>query len=111
MLANSLLKTKTNVPVLGEQLVERQRLIEQLEKGSKIKLTFLSAPAGFGKTTVLSQWLKNTKRKAAWLSLDIGDNKLSRFLIYLITALQTIKPDLGAEIIPILNLSDKPQID
>jgi LuxR family maltose regulon positive regulatory protein len=59
------------------------------------KLTLISAPAGFGKTTLLSEWIHGTKWPVAWLSLDEGDNDLSRFLTYFITALQTVAANFG----------------
>ena len=59
------------------------------------KLTLISAPAGFGKTTLVSEWVAGCGRPAAWLSLDEGDNDPTRFLTYLISALQTIAPKIG----------------
>ncbi|MEJ2209844.1 MAG: AAA family ATPase, partial [Anaerolineae bacterium] len=59
------------------------------------RMTLVSAPAGFGKTTLLSHWLHQTDRPVTWLSLDEGDNDLARFLAYLIAALQRIDPDIG----------------
>lgn len=73
----------------------RPRLIEQLNKGPHRKLTLISAPAGFGKTTLVTEWLDNLRldanNKIAWLSLDEGDNDLARFLSYFIAALNQIE--------------------
>jgi LuxR family maltose regulon positive regulatory protein len=73
------------------------RLNEGVAKGSK--LTLISAPAGFGKTTLVSEWITRCGRPVAWLSLDEGDNDLTRFLSYLIAALQTIKAGLGESLL------------
>jgi LuxR family maltose regulon positive regulatory protein len=73
------------------------RLNEGVAKGGK--LTLISAPAGFGKTTLVSEWITRCGRPAAWLSLDEGDNDLTRFLSYLIAALQTIKAGLGESLL------------
>jgi LuxR family maltose regulon positive regulatory protein len=74
--------------------VPRLRLIEQLNGGLHRKLSLISAPAGFGKTTLLSDWACQIDLPVAWLSLDAGDNEFKRFLIYLVTALQTIDDNL-----------------
>ena len=95
-MATSILVTKLFVPPTRAELVHRPGLIERLKDGLDRKLTLLSAPAGFGKTTLVSHWLENIQNnheidgqsiKVAWLSLDNGDNDLTRFLTYFITAL------------------------
>jgi LuxR family maltose regulon positive regulatory protein len=90
-----LLATKLFIPTPRPIAVRRSRLIERLNDGLHHKLTLISAPAGFGKTTLLAEWLADCERPAAWLSLDEGDNDLQRFLTYLIAALQTIVANLG----------------
>ncbi len=102
-----LLKTKLYIPPLRSELVLRPRLIEQLNKGSPgqngtfaHKLTLVSAPAGFGKTTLLSEWAHrgsggNAPLHVAWLSLNEGDNDPTRFWSYVIAALQTVYPTVG----------------
>jgi LuxR family maltose regulon positive regulatory protein len=93
----TLLRTKLYIPPLRSSLVHRPRLIEHLNQGLALgcKLTLISAAAGFGKTTLLSKWVRNGDLSAAWVSLDTGDNDLARFLAYFITALQTIEPTIG----------------
>jgi LuxR family maltose regulon positive regulatory protein len=86
-----LLTTKLYVPPSRPRLVSRPRLIERLNSGLHRRLTLISAPAGFGKTTLLSEWVAQSDRPVAWLSLDEGDNDLARFLAYLIAALGTIE--------------------
>jgi LuxR family maltose regulon positive regulatory protein len=86
-----LLQTKLYIPPVRPELVSRPRLIEQLNAGLHRKLTLLSSPAGFGKTTLLSEWVGSCGRPVAWLSLDEGDNDPTRFWAYFIAALQTVR--------------------
>ena len=73
----------------------RPRLIERLNESLHRTpgVTLISAPAGFGKTTLISEWVAGCERPVAWLSLDEGDSDLTRFLTYLVAALQTIAPN------------------
>ena len=99
-MAVSLLKTKFYVPPVQprERVVSRPRLLERLEQGTRsgCKLTLISAPAGFGKTTLVSEWVQRIDGPTAWLSLDEGDNDPTRFWCYVIAALQAIRADIGA---------------
>lgn len=92
-----LIKTKTNIPTLKRDQVLRKRINEALSEGIRVgrKLTLISAPAGFGKTTLVCEWLEMCKIPAAWISLDEGDGDPARFLTYLITALQTLISGVG----------------
>ncbi|MEA3335073.1 MAG: hypothetical protein U9R25_04135 [Chloroflexota bacterium] len=95
-----LLRTKLNLPRVRRNVVSRPRLVQRLNAGRHNKLTILSAPAGFGKTTLLSEWIVdseqlNPRACVAWLSLDGGDNDLTRFLTYFVAALQTIESSVG----------------
>jgi LuxR family maltose regulon positive regulatory protein len=92
-----LLTTKLYMPSVGPRLVPRPHLIQRLEEALHLghRMALVSAPAGSGKTTLLSDWLHQTNRRAAWLSLDRADNDPTRFLAYLIAALQRIDPHLG----------------
>ena len=92
MQAYPILQTKLYIPPIRPELVSRPRLIERLNAGLPAgrKLTLVSAPAGFGKTTLVSEWVARCERPAAWLSLDEGDNDPTRFLTYLVAALQTL---------------------
>lgn len=89
-MSGDLLQTKLFVPRLRPSLVPRPHLIAQLNQGLHRKLTLISAPAGFGKTTLVSEWAQNLQQDAvnnvAWLSLDENDNELGQFLRYLVTA-------------------------
>jgi LuxR family transcriptional regulator, maltose regulon positive regulatory protein len=94
-MSTSVLDTKLYVPQPRTQLVLRTRLLERLNEGLRSKLTLISAPAGFGKTTLVNDWIANCQQPVAWLSLDEGDSDPARFLMYLLTALQTVAPNLG----------------
>jgi LuxR family maltose regulon positive regulatory protein len=104
----SLLKTKLHIPPIRSELVSRPRLIERLDTGLHCKLTLLSAPAGFGKTTLLSEWMIQLQDRAAWLSLDEGDNDEARFWTYLVAALQTVQVDLGQDALRFLQTPQQP---
>jgi LuxR family maltose regulon positive regulatory protein len=90
-----ILTTKLYLPRLRPNVVSRPRLLERLNGGLHCKLTLISAPAGFGKTTLVSAWIEGIERPVAWLSLDAGENDLTRFLTYLVAAVQTIAPTVG----------------
>ena len=110
-----LLQTKLYIPPIRRELVPRLRLIERLNAGLRHKLTLVSAPAGFGKTTLLSEWVHaagarpsaiqspaspfspplSSPLRVAWVSLDKDDNDATRFLSYFIAALQTIETNVG----------------
>jgi LuxR family maltose regulon positive regulatory protein len=92
-------------------MVSRPRLIERLNAGLHHKLTLISAPAGFGKTTLLSAWLAECARPAAWLSLDERENDAARFLAYLVAAVQTIAPNAGAEVVRVLHSPQPPSTE
>jgi LuxR family transcriptional regulator, maltose regulon positive regulatory protein len=114
----SLLNTKLYTPPTRPELVSRPRLIERLNAGrrSSRKLTLLSAPAGFGKTMLLSEWVADCERlepklRIAWLSLDEGDNDLPRFLTYFIAALQTMETTIGASALSALQVPQSPPME
>ena len=98
-----LLRTKLSVPPLRASLVPRPHLIERLNQGLQLghKLSLISAPAGFGKTTLVSEWVGNLRldtakesqinNRCAWLSLDEDDNDPTRFLAYFINALKQVE--------------------
>jgi LuxR family maltose regulon positive regulatory protein len=88
--------------------VLRTRLIERLNTGLHRKLTLIAAPAGFGKTTLASEWLAVCGRPAAWLSLDEGDSDPTRFLTYLVAALRPIAPAIGEELLGVLQSPQPP---
>jgi LuxR family maltose regulon positive regulatory protein len=93
--APPLLSTKLSTPRIRPELVPRARLTTMLNAGIQCRLILVSAPAGFGKTTLLSTWLAECQCPVAWVSLDTGDNDPVRFLSYVIAALQSISPEIG----------------
>jgi LuxR family maltose regulon positive regulatory protein len=114
-----ILATKLYIPAPRSQIVLRPRLVVRLNDGLGRKLTLISAPAGFGKTTLVSEWIVDLRllnadysaspgersisnQKFAWLSLDEGDSDPARFLAYLIAALQTIEKTLGEGVLAAL---------
>lgn len=115
-MSGDLLQTKLHVPRLRSSLVPRPRLIEALNQGLVGKLTLISAPAGFGKTTLVSSWLDTlqtgnaapTPTQIAWLSLDENDSTPARFLSYVIAALQRVDPRIGASTQSMLQASPLP---
>ena len=100
-----ILATKLYVPPPRSKVVLRPRLVERLNEGLGRKLTLISAPAGFGKTTLVSEWVAGCEYPVAWLSLDEGDNDPARFLSYLVSALQTIMPGIGEGVLSALHAS------
>lgn len=116
-----LLKTKFYIPPKRPEIVSRKRLINQLNEGLYRKLTFISAPAGYGKTTLFTEWLSKLQPEVrngdpdqcriAWLSLDEGDNDLVRFLTYIIAALNQVEelgPELGKTALRMIQTSQLP---
>ena len=96
-MSTPILATKLYIPPPRSKSVLRSCLIERLNEGlaAGCKLTLISAPAGFGKTTLVSEWIASCGRPAAWLSLDERDNDPARFISYLVKALQTIQAGIG----------------
>ena len=107
-MSTQILTTKLFIPPPHPKVVARPRLIERLNDGLRGKLTLISAPAGFGKSTLIGEWLASGERRAAWLSLDEGDSDLTRFLAYFIAALQTIAPNLGEGVLAALHSPQPP---
>jgi len=121
MQAYPLLQTKLHVPPvrsdpstgLRARLVLRPRLVERLERGRNLKLTLISAPAGFGKTTLVAEWVRRlseagTADGIAWLSLDEDDNDLARFLVYVVATLSEIEATIGKGVLNQLRTSPPP---
>jgi len=109
-MAVSILATKLYIPPPRPKVVHRPHLIGRLNEAlhDAPGVTLISAPAGFGKTTLVSEWVADCERPAAWLSLDDGDNDPARFLAYLIAALQIIAPNLGASLFAALQAPQPP---
>jgi LuxR family transcriptional regulator, maltose regulon positive regulatory protein len=134
-MSTPILATKLFVPPSRPNRVSRPRLLERLNEGLHRKLTLISAPAGFGKTTLVSEWVSNYRfqildfglslpaeqslqnpkskiqNRVAWLSLDNGDNDPTRFVAYLVAALQTIMAPIGAGVLGALQSSQPPPLE
>lgn len=106
-MATPILATKLYIPPPWPKMVARPRLMERLNGGLKRtpSMTVISAPAGFGKTTLVSEWVASGAQSVAWLSLDDADNDSAQFLSYFIAALQTVAPNLGQEALTLLHAS------
>src|SRR4028119_2168879 len=108
---DELLKTKFLAPQLHRAQVARHRLYDRLEEGVKSRLTTVSAPAGFGKTALLSAWRAaciNEDRLIGWLSLDESDDDPTRFWTYVIAALKKVRPDVGEQALILLDTPRSP---
>ena len=109
-----LLETKLFVPKPRRRPVTRRRLSDRLGDGLEAKLTLLSAPPGFGKTTLLAEWIAQSpiaRDATAWLSLDQGDSQPTTFWTYVISALQTVVPGAGGLALTLLRESQPPSIE
>ena len=110
-MASPLVATKLYVPRLRGTLVERERVTARLRTTAEVKLTLVSAPAGFGKTTAVAAWLAASSapdRAVAWVSLEQDDDEASSFWTYVVAALQSALPDLGRSILPLLQSGQQP---
>src|SRR5438034_7384299 len=107
-MSTPILATKLYIPPPPPRVVLRPRLIERLNEGLHRKLTLISAPVGFGKTTLVSEWVAGCQRPVAWLSLDEGDNDPTRFLVYLVAALQTVAANIGRGVLGVLQSPQPP---
>lgn len=107
-MTSSLLQTKLHVPTARPTLLPRARLVRRLDGAPGTLLALVSAPAGFGKTTLRSEWATRTpeaRRRTAWVSLDQRDNDPTTFWAYVVAALQTVEPGAGESggVEPLLN--------
>lgn len=130
-MTDTLVQTKLFIPPLRPSFVPRPRLIQKLNEGMDGKLALISAPAGFGKTTLVSEWLAalkgenpdimpaqagtreslRAKQPVAWLSLSEGDSDLPRFLTYVVAAIQTVRPEMGGGMLALLQSPQPPSTD
>lgn len=119
-MASPLLTTKLSFPSIAKYLVDRPSLVEKLSEclASGIRLALISAPAGFGKTTLVSAWVTDLKRSEhqpapafSWLSLDPGDNDPVIFWSYIISALQTQHEGIGKQSLNLLQVTTPPDLD
>ena len=104
-MTETLLQTKLRIPQSRPKIVPRPRLLTKLDQvlTADCRLALISAPAGFGKTELLSEWAAQQELPIAYLSLEEGENDLKRFMAYLVAALQTAVPDIGQGISAMLH--------
>src|SRR5438270_918261 len=110
-MSTPILATKLYIPRLRPNVVIRPRLLERLNEGLHRELTLIAAPAGFGKTTLVSEWVEGIEQpgaRTAWLSLDEGDSDPPLFLTYLVAALRTIAATLGEGVLGMLHSPQPP---
>ena len=100
MTNQAIISTKISIPPLRAAVVIRPRILEILNEGLRrpSALTLISAPAGYGKTTLLVSWLRQTNERSAWLSLEPDDDSFPRFVTYLLAALQKVSPSIGQRV-------------
>ena len=112
-MSENLLLTKLYVPPPNPKVVERPRLIARLNEGlaRNSKLSLISAPVGYGKSTLVSSWLATMDCSVAWLALDPDDNDPRRFWTYVVAAIQTIHSDLGKSTLALLQTAQMPSIE
>ena len=110
-MAPALLTTKLYIPPVRPELVPRPKLLERLNVGLTRKLTLVSAPAGYGKTTLISAWLHTTDLPFTWFSLDEGDNDPIRFFTYLVAALQEVDVQMGCTVQERLEAAQPPALE
>lgn len=104
-----MLVTKLHIPSTGVNLVHRSILFDKLNEGLKRKLILISAPAGFGKTTLIGDWINIHKIPTAWFSIDTGDNDPVEFLSYIISAIQSLKKETGQNTLKLLESPNPPE--
>ncbi len=102
-----MLLTKLHIPSSGSNLIHRSGLFDKLNEGLNRKLILISAPAGFGKTTLISDWINQYKILTSWISLDKGDVDPVEFLSYIIAGIQTISAEFGQSALKLLKSPNK----
>jgi LuxR family maltose regulon positive regulatory protein len=103
-----MIQTKLNRPVIGTNSVERPRLISRLDEALNGRFTLISAPAGYGKTTLVLQWLDLHRMPTAWFAVDETDSDPDRFLNYVVAAVRTVIPEFGSDIERLLSAPQLP---
>ena len=112
-MSTPILAIKLYIPRPRPKVVHRPRLLERLNEGHPAgrKLTLISAPAGYGKTTLLSEWIPQSDRCVTWVSLDNGDNDPMRFWAYFIAALQMLDAEIGKSALALMRSPSLPPIE
>ena len=103
-----ILRTKLHRPPVTEDLVTRTRLHERMDLGQETPLTLISAPAGYGKSMLVSQWVETSEEPCAWLSLDADDSDLATFVSYLLASVRTLFPDACSQTESLITAPEQP---
>jgi LuxR family maltose regulon positive regulatory protein len=106
-----MLLAKLHIPPAGNNKVHQSELFENLNTGLRRKLILVSAPAGFGKTTIVSDWIDQYKIPTSWFSIDNGDNDPLNFLSYIISGIQSIHKEFGQGALNLLNSPNRPSVE
>ena len=106
----NILKTKLFIPPFKNDMIRRPYLVERINSGMDRKVVLVSAPAGFGKSTLLAEWAVQNEVPVAWVSLDKSENDARTFLSYLIASVQQIYPGLGDASLSALNMPGTPAV-
>ncbi|MGQ8337850.1 LuxR C-terminal-related transcriptional regulator [Sunxiuqinia sp. A32] len=106
-----MLKTKLNKPNPTSKLIVRKELIDKLDNGKEKKLTLISAPAGYGKSTAISQWIDHNCLQYLWYYLDKSDNDITNFLLYTVTGIQSVYNNIGTEALKLLESNGNPTFE
>jgi LuxR family maltose regulon positive regulatory protein len=104
----AMLLTKLHMPHIGNSIVHRTELFEKLNEGLSRKLILISAPAGFGKSSLMSDWIEQQKIPTAWFSIDNNDNDIVEFLNYVISSIQSLNPEFGRNALELLKSPNLP---
>jgi LuxR family maltose regulon positive regulatory protein len=105
------LNTKILIPARPDQIIIRKRLFDEIDEGIRHKITVVSAPAGFGKTTLLVDWVDFNQFAVCWFSIDKNDNDVISFFKYLIKSIQRLRPQVGNVALDLLKNSQPPPIE
>src|SRR5919204_3038204 len=108
---DALLATKLHIPRPRPDFLTRPGLLDRLTRATARDLTLVCAPAGFGKTTLLANWARASRRPVAWLSLDAGDSDPARFWRYAAAALDQLQPGLGRQVAGLLHGVQQPPLE
>ena len=103
-----ILRTKLHRPALAGDFIARDRLYQLLDQTNQHVITLVTAPAGYGKSSLISSWLEKNSIKSVWISLDEDDDDLQRFIAYIIAGLEKIKPDGFTQTLALLNAPEPP---
>lgn len=106
-----MLLTKIYRPKIKDNLVSRQELSDELDRANNKKLILISSPVGYGKTSLIAQWINKRNLAATWYTLDNSDNDPSQFLTYLIAGIQNYKDDFGLSSLKLLDDANQVNIE